>query len=124
MRDLDVYLHTELVAQVTFNAGGTPAMHYVSNDALALSLSLPNDGTKLKHSTVQRYFDNLLPDNDATRKQWADRFAAEHGTRVNRSARSRCSNTWATTQRVPCRCYPRARFPTPTSRWIVCLIQR
>lgn len=83
MRDLDVYLHAELVAQVTFNAGGTPAMHYVSDNALALSLSLPNDGSKLKHSTVQRYFDNLLPDNAATRRQWADRFAAEYGTRVN-----------------------------------------
>jgi len=83
MRDLDVFLHAELVAQLTFNAGGTPAMRYVSDDALALSLSLPNDGTNLKHSTVQRYFDNLLPDNAATRRQWADRFATEHGTRVN-----------------------------------------
>lgn len=83
MRDLDVFLHAELVAQVEFNAGGTPAMHYVSDDALALSLSLPNDGSKLKHSVVQRYFDNLLPDNAATRRQWADRFAAEHGARVN-----------------------------------------
>lgn len=83
MRDLDVYLHAELVAQVTFNAGGTPSMRYVSDDALALSLSLPNDGSKLKHSTVQRYFDNLLPDNAVTRGQWADRFATEHGTRVN-----------------------------------------
>ena len=83
MRDLDVYLHGEMVARVTFNAGGTPSMHYVSDDALALSLSLPNDGTKLKHSTVQRYFDNLLPDNVVTRRQWADRFAAENGTRVN-----------------------------------------
>lgn len=83
MRDLDVYLHGEMVARVEFNAGGTPAMHYVSDDALELSLSLPNDGTKLKHSTVQRYFDNLLPDNAVTRRQWADRFAAEHGARVN-----------------------------------------
>lgn len=32
---------------------------------------------------MQRYFDNLLPDNAVTRGQWADRFAAEHGTRVN-----------------------------------------
>lgn len=83
MRDLDVYLHGEMVAQMTFNAGGTPALHYVSDDAPALSLSLPNDGTNLKHSTVQRYFDNLLPDNAAARKQWADRFVIEHGARVN-----------------------------------------
>lgn len=75
MRDLNVYLYGELVASLGFSAGGAVSLDYASRDSRSLSLSLPNDGTRLKPATVRNFFDNLLPDSEPVRARWAAQFS-------------------------------------------------
>ncbi|QDZ42743.1 HipA domain-containing protein [Corynebacterium sp. sy039] len=75
MKNLDVYLYDDLVAQLTFTNSGLVELHYVSDTSPVLSVSLPNDGSKLKRMAIRNFFDNLLPDDEKIREEWAARFS-------------------------------------------------
>lgn len=78
---LTVYLNGEKVGSLSFSSTGRMQLVYdpswlVSEHSRPLSLSLPLGLHPLTGVTVEYFFDNLLPDNDAIRRRIQTRFGA------------------------------------------------
>jgi serine/threonine-protein kinase HipA len=80
MPALNVWMNGELVGEWTTSRAGTPVFRYArawaeSPRARALSLSMPLTADReVRGPVVDRYFDNLLPDDPAIRRRIRERF--------------------------------------------------
>lgn len=78
---LIIYINAERVGRLFFSATGQMQLTYdpawlQSENSRPLSLSLPLGHHPLSGKTVESFFDNLLPDNDAIRRRIQTRFGA------------------------------------------------
>lgn len=78
---LIIYINAERVASLFFSSTGQMQLTYdpswlQSENGRPLSLSLPLGHHPLSGRTVENFFDNLLPDNDAIRRRIRARFGA------------------------------------------------
>ncbi len=78
---LIIYINAERVGRLFFSATGQMQLTYdtawlQSENSRPLSLSLPLGHHPLSGKTVENFFDNLLPDNDAIRRRIQTRFGA------------------------------------------------
>lgn len=78
---LTIYINAEKVGSLFFSTTGQMQLTYdaswlQSENGRPLSLSLPLSHHPLSGKTVESYFDNLLPDNDAIRRRIQTRFRA------------------------------------------------
>ncbi len=77
---LNVFLNDALVGQVTDHRDGQVDFAYdpqwlTTPEALPLSLSLPLQELPYRGAVVERFFENLLPESDATLQGIASRFS-------------------------------------------------
>lgn len=81
---LDIFLNGRLVGRITKQPGGAIEFSYHDSwltweNALPVSLSLPLREDRYTGGAVTAVFDNLLPDNEDTRRRLAARVKAEGG---------------------------------------------
>ena len=77
---LDVYMNGEIVGHLQKEANGLVKFKYAYEwleTNHPISNSLPVTEEEYRGEEVNRYFDNLLPDNDEIRKKVAEKFGAE-----------------------------------------------
>ncbi len=79
---LNVFLNSRIVGRLDRAASGAISFCYDPawlgwDQALPISLSLPLRESRLTGGVVTAYFDNLLPDGDAIRRQIAERVRAD-----------------------------------------------
>lgn len=79
-RQLNIYLNGIPVGVFKKEKSGRVSFKYIESwleEGVAISNSLPLQEDEYKGEEVNRYFDNLLPDNDEIKKKVAEKFGAE-----------------------------------------------
>lgn len=80
IKTLNIFLNTAFIGQLKKFASGEITFKYDDDwieNGFEISKSLPLQEDKYKGELVSRYFDNLLPDNDAIKRLVATKFGAE-----------------------------------------------
>lgn len=80
LKELAVYLNGAKVGSLKKEPSGMVAFQYAADwiqEGFAISQSLPIQEQEYRGEIVTRYFDNLMPDNDAIKRLVAAKFGAE-----------------------------------------------